>query len=129
MHYVKCKDKRTGITYVYESESYWDKEKQQPRAHRRLIGKLDEETGEIVPTDGRGRKRRDRPQSQDPVPEQAPGEEPAAFADTTPGDQEQLLKQKEDLIMQLRLENARLRKEKSDLLQELSEMIGRYTQQ
>ena len=45
-------------TYVYESESYWDKEKKQPRSRRRLIGKIDEETGEIVPTSGkRGRKR------------------------------------------------------------------------
>jgi hypothetical protein len=27
MSIVKLKDKRTGTTYVYESESYWDKEK------------------------------------------------------------------------------------------------------
>lgn len=60
MSIVKNKDKRTGITYVYESESYWDKEKQQPRARRKLIGKIDEQTGGIVPTDGRGRKRKDR---------------------------------------------------------------------
>ena len=32
MSIVKNKDKRTGITYVYESQSYWDKEKKQPRA-------------------------------------------------------------------------------------------------
>ena len=50
-------DKRSGITYVYESTSYWDKEKQQPRAKRTLIGKRDPQTGEIVPTDGRGRRR------------------------------------------------------------------------
>ncbi|MDO4476210.1 MAG: hypothetical protein Q4B59_05450 [Lachnospiraceae bacterium] len=59
MSLVRCKDKRTGITYVYESESYWDKEKQQPRARRKLIGKLDETTGEIIPTGGRGRKKKD----------------------------------------------------------------------
>ena len=52
-------DKRSGITYVYESVSYWDKEKQQPRSKRSLIGKRDPATGEIIPTDGRGRKRRD----------------------------------------------------------------------
>ena len=57
MAIINCKDKRSGITYVYESESYWDKEKQQPRSHRRLIGKLDEATGEIVPTGKRGRKK------------------------------------------------------------------------
>jgi len=34
-------NKKTGITYVIESESYWDKEKQQPRSHRTIIGKID----------------------------------------------------------------------------------------
>lgn len=58
MSLVKHTDKRTGVTYVYESESYWDKEKQQPRSHRRMIGKIDPETGEIVPTNGRGRKKK-----------------------------------------------------------------------
>lgn len=36
MSIVKLKDKRTGTTYVYESESYWDKEKKQPRSRRKL---------------------------------------------------------------------------------------------
>ena len=44
------KDKRTGITYAYENQAYWDKEKQQSRAKRKLIGNLDPETNEIVPT-------------------------------------------------------------------------------
>ena len=46
-------DPRSGITYAYESTSWWDKEKKQSRSKRTLIGRLDEETGEIVPTDGR----------------------------------------------------------------------------
>jgi len=50
-------DKRTGITYVYESKSYYDKEKKCSRAKRTLIGKLDPETNEIIPTDGRNRNR------------------------------------------------------------------------
>jgi transposase len=49
-------DKRSGITYAYESISYWDKEKKQSRAKRTLIGRVDKETGEIVPTDGRNRR-------------------------------------------------------------------------
>ena len=66
-------DKRSGITYVYESISYWDKDKQQPRAKRKLIGKRDPNTGEIIPTDGRGRKRKenrdvDQPVKPGPVP-------------------------------------------------------------
>lgn len=43
-------NKVTGITYAYESISYWDKEKQQSRAKRVCIGKVDPKTGEIVPT-------------------------------------------------------------------------------
>ena len=43
-------NKKTGITYAYENEAYWDKEKQQSRAKRKLIGKVDPNTGEIVPT-------------------------------------------------------------------------------
>lgn len=48
-------DKRSGITYAYESYSYWDKEKKMTRAKRKLIGRFNKETGEIVPTDGRNR--------------------------------------------------------------------------
>ena len=55
---IKKLNKQSGVTYVYESESYWDKEKKQPRSRRKLVGKIDEETGEIVPTNGkRGRKK------------------------------------------------------------------------
>lgn len=46
-------DKRSGITYAYEAEYFWDKEKKQSRSKRRLIGRVDQETGEIMPTDGR----------------------------------------------------------------------------
>lgn len=56
---VYQKDKRSGITYAYESISYWDKNKQQSRAKRTLIGRLDPQTGEIVPTDGRYKKKRE----------------------------------------------------------------------
>lgn len=52
MAIVRQNDKRSGITYVYESTSYGDKEKQQSRFHRKLIGRLDPETGKVVPTKG-----------------------------------------------------------------------------
>lgn len=42
-------NKKTGITNVYENEPYWDKEKQQSRAKRTLVGKLSE-SSEIMPT-------------------------------------------------------------------------------
>ena len=57
MGIVYQKDKRSGITYAYENKAYWDKEKKVSRSKRTLIGRVDEATGEIVPTDGRGKKR------------------------------------------------------------------------
>lgn len=56
MGIVYQKDKRTGVTYVYENQSFWDKELKRSRSKRKLIGRLNEETGEVVPTDGRCRK-------------------------------------------------------------------------
>ena len=43
-------NKKTGVTYAYESVSSWDKEKKQSRAKRKCIGKVDPETKKIVPT-------------------------------------------------------------------------------
>jgi len=43
-------NKKTGITYAYESISYWDKKKRQSRAKRKCIGRLDQETKKIIPT-------------------------------------------------------------------------------
>lgn len=53
-------DKRSGITYAYESKAYWDKEKKQSRAKRKLIGRVDKKTGKIVPTDGRMKRAKAR---------------------------------------------------------------------
>lgn len=49
-------DRRSNLTYAYESHSYWDKEKKMSRAKRTLIGRVDPDTGEIIPTDGRCKK-------------------------------------------------------------------------
>lgn len=50
MRQFKQINKRTGIEYVYESESYWDKNKKQSRYKpRKLIGHIDKATGALVP--------------------------------------------------------------------------------
>ena len=46
-------DKKTGAKYAFESTSYWDKDKKQPRSKRKYLGKVDPETGEIIPTRGK----------------------------------------------------------------------------
>jgi len=64
MAVVFQKDKRSGITYAYESKSRWDKDKKQSRSKRKLIGRLDEQSGKIVPTDGRGKKNKAKEESE-----------------------------------------------------------------
>jgi len=46
-------NKKTGVTYAYESTSYWDKAKQQSRAKRICIGRVDPVSQQIVPTRAR----------------------------------------------------------------------------
>ena len=41
-------NKKTGVRYAYESISYWDPDKKQPRSRRKYIGKVDPETGELI---------------------------------------------------------------------------------
>jgi len=53
---IKQHDKRIGVTYAYNSTSYWDKEKRQSRSKRKLIGIVDPVSGEIKPTTKKKRK-------------------------------------------------------------------------
>ena len=49
---VKLYNKKYNVTYVYDSVSYWDPELKQPRSKRKLIGKIDPDTGEYPPPPG-----------------------------------------------------------------------------
>jgi len=40
--------KSNGAAYLYSVKSYWDKEKRQPRNKQVCLGRLNEETGEII---------------------------------------------------------------------------------
>ena len=113
MSLVKLKDKRTGTTYIYESESYWDKEKKQPRSRRKLIGKLDEATGEIIPTGKSGRtkgsgRRQDENGSPEPITEHI-----------------RIIAEKEEQIRTLKAENRALLNQKQDILKTLEELCRR----
>lgn len=48
MSLVYLKNKKNGFTYVYECQSFWNKEKKRPDSKRRCIGKLNPESGEII---------------------------------------------------------------------------------
>ena len=116
MSIVKHKDKRSGVTYVYESESYWDKEKKQPRSKRTLIGKIDEETGEIIPTGKSGKKKISDIDTQEQY-----------MAPETITDQVELLAQKDAQISSLREENRRLLKEKQEILSALEALLKKWS--
>lgn len=104
MAIINVYNKARDITYVYDSYSYWDKEKKQPRSKRKLIGKLDPVTGEIVPTGKRGRPRLSSDNSD--------------TNHSTPREQNmQALREKDAVIRALRKENAFLQKENQRLLQ------------
>ena len=47
--YVNQTNKKTGVVYVYENYPYWDKANKKDKAHRKCIGKLDE-NGNLIPT-------------------------------------------------------------------------------
>ena len=66
MAIIKQFDKRSGITYVYDSKSYYDTEKKCSRAKRTLIGKIDPDTGEMIPTDGRNKGAKSKPNTVSP---------------------------------------------------------------
>ena len=114
--YVKKLDKRTGVTYVYESESYWDKEKKQPRNKRKLIGKIDRETGEIVPTNGRGRPRKDG----------SPKQSSSSRMESVTAEYKQQLKEKDDQIRKLQDEIAQLKEEQALFLKDLDAVIQQH---
>ena len=47
---IYLENKKSGTVYAYEDKPYWDPEKKQSRSSRKLVGKVDSETGDIVPT-------------------------------------------------------------------------------
>ena len=103
--------KDTDTTYVYESTSYWDAEKGQSRSKRKVIGKIDPATGEIVPTGKRGRKKKN------PEPERS--EELAKMISLYE-------KAKADAAA-LKVENTRLSNEVSDLTKQNRKLLAALT--
>jgi len=55
MTYQSIHTKKDGKKYVYSVEGYWDKEKKAPRNKQVCLGRLNEESGEIIPSNRKGR--------------------------------------------------------------------------
>ena len=132
MAIIKKYNKSNGTTYVYDSVSYWDKEKQQPRSKRKLIGKLDPTTGEIIPTGTRGRKA----SVKEPDHDLPPGNDEESFITEEPTEYEdyqqlyeetrRLLLEKEARVASLESTVAQLTKDKQDLVEKLEQMVREY---
>ena len=109
-------NKKTGITYVIESESYWDKEKQQPRSHRTIIGKIDPDTGEVVPTKKYNREKK----SSSSPKSKATGSQSSSVNEAVANDQSDRITELEGLV-------AQLRKEKEDLIHDLKNVLQQHS--
>lgn len=63
MSIVKYKN-QSGVTYAYEATSRYDPSTKSSRPVRKYLGRVDPETGEIIPTVGkRGRPRKNKDES------------------------------------------------------------------
>ncbi len=118
MFYVKCKNNRTGVTYVYESESYWDKDKKMACSRRKLIGRLDEETGEIIPNGKRGRKKKDPDGKTEELEDKIRAEMESRYRD--------LMQQKDSRIAELEAEIKQLKAEKTEFMAALANVMQQY---
>lgn len=98
-------NKKTGITYAYESISYWDKEKQQPRSKRQYIGRVDDETGEIIPK----QDKKSKSQAKDSSTKE-------------PGNLVPEMEEKNKLIKELSADNERLKNELATAYQIISKI-------
>lgn len=107
MSIVRSYSKANDTTYVYEQNMKWNPETKRPEGTRKLIGKIDPVTGEIIPTGKRGRKRKEKPDSIE-VP-----------------DDSELMKKNQSLQIQvdsLRQKVTDLYKENSDLKRERNDL-------
>ena len=102
MGIVKYKNPKTGIIYCYESTPKWDPEKGQARPTRTYLGRWDEETQSIIPTNGR----RGRPKKQEVPAEGSTIDNSAAELSAC---REELARCREELEA-VKRENARLLK-------------------
>ena len=119
MAIIRQLNKKTGVIYVYESHSYRDKETKQPRAKRKLIGRIDEETGEVVPT---------RKHAKNITTDINPVGSMQAAPLSSTGSSLDIIREKDRVIAEQRKEIARLHKEMETLSAELEKLASRLKQ-
>ena len=115
MSIVKYKN-QSGVTYAYEATSRYDPATKQSRPTRKYLGRVDDETGEIIPTAGK----RGRPPKNPPKPIEP---EKGGFLPDSHSELAMKLSAAEAEIAGLRAENEKLTNEKKKLLQLLSKLV------
>lgn len=115
MAIVKYKN-QSGVTYAYESISEWDPVKKQSRPKRRYLGRVDEETGEIIPTAGKRGRPRKNSSPKDPSVQETASSEPAVAADEEAASQDSV----REIIARLQEENERLSEQNRQLKEALA---------
>lgn len=116
MSIIKQYHADTDTTYVYESTSYWDAEKKQSRSKRKLLGKLDPVTGEIIPTGTRGRKKKEAVEG---------NASSASLNDQKIQELTLELSLKKNRIAELEKENQSLKNQLEHIIQELKSVLSR----
>lgn len=114
MGIVKYKNPKTGIIYCYESTPKWDPEKGQARPTRTYLGRWDEETQSIVPTNGKRERRKKQEAPAGGLPTDGQSAELSAC-------REELARCREELSA-ARKENARLIKQCGSLREILTDI-------
>lgn len=118
MAIIKQLNKKTGITYVYESHSFRDKTTKKPRSTRKLIGRIDDATGEIIPT----RKKRNINTTASEDANNITTNKDAAAVSLD------IVKEKDAIITEQRRQISSLLKEKEELAKELERLAARLHQ-
>lgn len=118
MSIIKQLNKKTGITYVYESHSFRDKTTKKPRSTRKLIGRIDDATGEIIPT--RKKRNINTTASEDANNITTNKDDAAVSLD--------IVKEKDAIITEQRRQISSLLKEKEELAKELEHLAARLHQ-
>ena len=97
-------DNRVDVTYVYDVEEVFDEKTGKTRQKRKLIGKLDLETKQLVPTGKRGRPAKTDCPSADTKKEENRNREEQAKARFL-----ETLQKKDEAIAALKSENRQLK--------------------
>ena len=109
-------NKANDTTYVYDVQSYYVPSIHQSRKKKRLIGKIDPTTGEVVPTGPRGRPRKNsaEPTGRKDTKDKPEGSELEA-AKKRLAECAQKIDQLDGTVSDLKSENAILRNKVNDL--------------